>query len=274
MGIAETHLYHGLIDESEIDIAIYRHSDRDVRAVYAYKESDSSIVIDGEVSMGSLILYERNHDNSIRAVFTLEASSLGHSEMTGVWVDKMKAMQRNVRLTRDKSFKIYDQSAFGNLEILQSQSGAEHYFRLLISKSAGEEARVSGIRIYEKGSDRLLQEIRVQAQYIGLDSIAIDDYNFDGVQDLSVFETGYAGPNTSSIYILQKPVSSRYFISEFSGTSLSFDAKAERIYEHNQCCAGRRHINSTYKVVENKMVLLEEKCIEFDDQQEEFIACQ
>src|SRR3712207_8121262 len=44
--------------------------------------------------------------------------------------------------------------------------------------------------------------------------------SFDGLVDFSVFESSYAGPNTSSIYILAIPNSEKYVVSDFSGTSL------------------------------------------------------
>ncbi|MEJ6600880.1 MAG: hypothetical protein QNL36_12275, partial [Crocinitomicaceae bacterium] len=57
----------------------------------------------------------------------------------------------------------------------------------------------------------------------------------------------------------------------FSGTSLEFDYDSKLIYEHNQCCAGRGHMNATYEVVNSKMVLIEKKCSEYDDETEDFI---
>ena len=68
--------------------------------------------------------------------------------------------------------------------------------------------------------------------------------------------------STSSIYILRNPNSDQHTKSDFSGTSLEFDYDSKLIYEHNQCCAGRSHMNVTYKVVNNQMVLIEKKCLE------------
>src|SRR5690606_37054635 len=131
-------------------------------------------------------------------------------------------------------------------------------------------ARVIGIRIFEKKTDKLLQEISLDCQLWGLNSVSVGDYNFDGIEDFSVFEQSYAGPNTSSVYFLFDPVTNRYFDSGFTGTSLEFDEKSKRIYEHNQCCAGRSHMNAEYKIVDNKMVLVEQSCLEYDEEIDDF----
>ncbi len=77
---------------------------------------------------------------------------------------------------------------------------------------------------------------------MGLENITVDDYNFDGIQDFSVFETSYAGPNTSSLYFLYDLKSKKFFKSDFNGVSLEFDMKKKEIFELNQCCAGRQRI--------------------------------
>ena len=154
---------------------------------------------------------------------------------------------------------------------MQPYSINKHYFKLLITKKGGEDIRVIGVRIYEKETDRLIQELNMDCQFWGLENISIGDYNFDGIDDFSVFESSYAGPNTSSIYVLKEPNSEKYFISEIYGISLEFDSGAKLIYEHNQCCAGRSHMNATYKLVDNKMELIEQRCLEYDDEKADFI---
>src|SRR5690606_29636121 len=134
-----------------------------------------------------------------------------------------------------------------------------------------EAIEVKGVRIYEKNTDRLIQDLELDCQFWGLDNISVFDYNFDGMGDFSVFERSYAGPNTSRLYILRDPNSEKYLISEISGTSLEFDIEKKLIYEHNQCCAGSSHMNATYKLNDNKMVLIERRCVEFDNVTEDFV---
>jgi len=61
------------------------------------------------------------------------------------------------------------------------------------------------------------------------------------------------------------PKTNQYFDSGFSGVSLDFDKKTKRITEDNQCCAGRQRTKSIYKVVNNKMVLVEQHCYIWND---------
>lgn len=97
------------------------------------------------------------------------------------------------------------------------------------------------------------------------------DYNFDGIEDFSVFEGSYAGPNTSSIYILKLKDSDKYVVSDFSGVSLVFDSESKQILERNQCCAGRSIMTAIYKVVDNKMILIGRECLEYDEEKEDYI---
>ncbi len=60
-------------------------------------------------------------------------------------------------------------------------------------------------------------------------------------------------------------------VSEISGVSLEFDYSECVIYEHNQCCAGTRHMNAMYRIEDNKMVLIEQSCIQYDEATEEFV---
>ncbi len=77
---------------------------------------------------------------------------------------------------------------------MQPHSINNHYFKLLITKKEEEDIRVVGVRVYEKQTDRLIQELELDCQFWGLNNISVGDYNFDGVDDFSVFESSYAGP--------------------------------------------------------------------------------
>src|SRR5690606_33566060 len=161
-----------------------------------------------------------------------------NEEINGRWFKETISKSMKIRLNKLHEFNSYDQTVFNNLEILQPESTNEHYFKLLISKDLDEAIEVKGVRIYEKNTDRLIQDLELDCQFWGLDNISVFDYNFDGMEDFSVFERSYAGPNTSRLYILRDPNSEKYLISEISGTSLEFDIEKKLIYEHNQCCAG------------------------------------
>ncbi len=267
----QVRIYSGHIDKYPIRLVTYSYSDGDTRAIYAYDRHDTPIIINGRQDGDSLMLYEINERREVTGTLVFQPYNPEQKTTRGKWVSHEKPTVLNIQLTKLHEFDHYDNSAFEMLELMQPESTTAHYFKLLVSKEAGEGIAVTGVRIYEKKTDRLIQELALECQFWGLNNISVFDYNFDGIDDFSVFEASYAGPNTSSIYILRDPASEGYFISEIWGTSLEFDADTKLIYEHNQCCAGRMHMNATYQLVDNKMVMIEQRCMEYDDEQEDFI---
>ena len=264
--------YSGLLGKYPITLVLYHYSDRVSLAYYTYDKYDSPITINGSLKKGELKLFEKDMfgKNSARLVFeNFEESS---EEIKGKWIKSDNSKTYQISLQKDFVINSGDDLEWKNKELIQSKSTKKHYFKTIITKEKGEfHARISGVKIFEKRTDKLIQTIKLDCQLIGIDNISIGDYNFDGIEDFSVFETSYAGANTSSIYILKNPNSDKYLKSNFSGTSLKFDNDSKLIYEHNQCCAGRSQMNATYKVVENKMILIEKKCLEYNEEKEDFI---
>ncbi len=145
-------------------------------------------------------------------------------------------------------------------ELIQTDSLPDKYFKVVVSGD-----RAVAVEIFEKKTDRLIQKIVVDCEQRGAESVSVGDFNFDGLKDFSIFESSYAGPNTSSLYYLYDPVKRQFFDSKYEGTSLEFDGKTKLISATNQCCAGRSVVTETYKVVKNKMVLVSEQCYVWDD---------
>ena len=270
-GMAQTS-YSGYLGKFPITLITYHYSDGDTRAYYLYDKFDTPIIINGELNNGKLTLFERDNKGNISATLIFPQFKEGNSEINGKWIKKDNSKTYKISLKKDFDLNYGDSIEWKSKELIQSKSTKEHYFKTIISKEKGDFfGRITRVKIFEKKTDRLIQTIKLHCQLFGIDNVNVGDYNFDGVQDFSVFETSYAGPNTSSIYILRNPNSEKYFVSDFQGTSLEFDNTSKLIYEHNQCCAGRSHMNATYKVVNNKMILIERKCLEYNDEKEDFI---
>ncbi len=263
--------YTGFIDKYPIELVTYIYSDGDARAIYTYSNYDEPIVINGELKQSKLTLYEKDNNERNKATLTFSNFDAKSNQLKGTWKELNSDKQYKITLT-----KVFEINYGGNIEwkereIIQPASLKDKYFKLVISKAKDNfHANVTGVRIYEKKTDKLIQKIDLECQLWGLDNINVEDYNFDGITDFSVFEQSYAGPNTSRLYFLYNPKTKKYFESSFTGTSLEFDQKAKRIYEHNQCCAGRSHMNAEYKVVNNKMVLIKQTCLEYDDKAEDY----
>ena len=269
LSYSQVRIFSGNINKNPIQLVTYSYSNGDTRAIYAFDKHDIPIIINGRQKNDSLVLVEKNEKGEAKLEFI--KFNPENKEMKGKWISQDKQTVFNIKLTKLHEFDSYDKNAFEKIELMQPESTKDNYFKLLISKDEGDNIQVIGVRIYEKKTDRLIQELDLECQFWGLNNISVYDYNFDGIVDFSVFESSYAGPNTSSIYVLKDPKLERYFISEISGISLEFDSGAKLIYEHNQCCAGRSHMNATYKLVDNKMVLIEQRCLVYDDEKEDFI---
>ena len=107
-------------------------------------------------------------------------------------------------------------------EFIQGDALPDRYFKVAVKGD-----RAVAVKVFEKKTDRLLQTIDVDTQQRGADGVSVGDYNFDGVQDFSIFESSYAGPNTSSLYYLYDPAKKHFFNSGWEGTSFEFDAEKE-----------------------------------------------
>ena len=261
---AHTRQYNGQLDKYPISLSTYSYSGGNVIGIYQYNKYDTPIIINGKLEGSTLTLIEKNNKGQNTAKIIFNNYDPKNETLNGKWVATKGDKQFKITLTKTSDFESYDNSSFQQLELLQSASTKNHYFKLLLSKTAGSDIRVNGVNIYQKKTDNLIQYLKLDCQYIGFSNINIGDFNFDGLVDFSVFESSYAGSNTSSLYILRNVNSKTYFISEFFGVSLEFDKSTKTILSHNQCCGGRSHINTSYKIIDNKMVLTDQHCLEYD----------
>lgn len=251
---------------------MHHYSDGPSTAYYAYDKYDTPIRIDGKQTEEGLILYEKDAKGVIQATLFFEDFKEEASTVSGEWTKEDAYRSYDIRLTKDFEVAYGEELAWESKALLQFGSTPNHYFKTLITKEAGEfYASVSGVQVWQKGTDKLLQEIELECDLFGIDNVSVGDYNFDGIPDFSVFEASYAGPNTSRIYFLRIPNSQAYTLSDFSGISLEFDEETKQIHEHNQCCGGRSHMNATYQVIDNKMVLMNKTCTEYDEATDDFV---
>lgn len=264
--------YSGSLGNYPIKIIMYHYSDGVSQAYYVYDKFDTPITINGNLKNGELNLFEKDSTGKILANLTFNDFKESNKTINGKWISADKSKTSRISLKKDFEIDYGDNVAWKSKELIQSKSTKEHYFKTIITKEKGQfYGKISGVKIFQKKTDKLIQTIELDCQLFGIDNVSIGDYNFDGIEDFSVFESSYAGPNTSSIYILRNSNSEKYQISNFSGTSLDFDNESKLIYEHNQCCAGKSHMNATYKVVNNEMVLIDQKCLEYDEKKKDYI---
>ncbi|WDF65264.1 XAC2610-related protein [Flavobacterium sp. KACC 22763] len=261
--------YKGFIDKYPIEFVSDIYSDGQGTAIYAYSNFDTPIVLNAKLAGKTLVFTEKDKSGKETAKLSFEKYNPESDQLNGIWKDLNSGKELKISLIKEFDLNRSNNEEWTEREILQPFSLKDRYFKLVISKEKGSST-VAGIKIIEKKTDKLIQKVEVECQLWGLFNINVGDYNFDGFEEFSVFESSYAGPNTSRIYFLYNPKTGKYFMSGFSGTSLEFDSKNKRIYEHNQCCAGRSVERTEYKVENNKMVLLKKTCMEYDEKIQDY----
>jgi hypothetical protein len=267
--------YSGNIDKYPITLVAEFFSDQDIHAIYEYKSHHDPIEMNGKIEGKTLTLYEKDKAGKNTARFTFPAFSKKSSNVTGTWTNLKNNKELTISLVKDFDIEEDNQSlGWKDREIIQSVALKNNYFRVIIGKkNIADEPKVTGVKIFDKKTGQLVQQINLDCGLSGggLNSIEAGDYNFDGFEDFSVFETSYAGPNTSSLYFLYNPQTGQFFNSGFKGVSLDFDNDTKTITENNQCCGGNTSTTKKYKVVNNKMILTEQHCYIFDEKKQDMV---
>ncbi|MFC0777512.1 XAC2610-related protein [Flavobacterium sp. HJSW_4] len=262
--------YKGFIDKYPIEFVTDIYSDGQGTAIYAYSNYDTPIVLNAKLSGKTLVFTEKDKSGKETAKLRFENYNAENDQLKGIWKDLNSGKELKISLTKEFDLNSNTGEEWTEREILQSVSMKGKYIKLVISKDNDGSFGVSGIKVIEKKTDKLIQKIDIGSPNLGLFNVSVGDYNFDGFEEFSVFESSYAGPNTSRVYFLYNPQTGKYFESSFTGTSLEFDSKTKRIVEHNQCCAGRSIERTEYKLVNNKMVLVKKTCFEYDQKTKDY----
>jgi hypothetical protein len=258
--------YTGTIDKYPIELILMNDDIGFTSGIYVYKNFDSPIYISGKKQIDQWHLEVKDGNGKVTEQLKLYTDSLLMPEIKGIWIDAKTKKMLDIRLTQTFYLENENMMNSDSVEVLQTEATDKYYFKvLLLRKKENMPVSKKYIRIYEKKTDTLLQKIELENEFIGINTIVVNDYNFDGLDDFSVFESSYAGPNTSRTYYLFNPNTKKYFLSEISGVSLEFDAKRKIITEHNQCCAGSRIAINEYKMKNNKMVLVKETCLRWNE---------
>jgi len=261
--------YVGTVGSAPIELALDGAAAGPVAGVYFYPRFGTPIALSGQLKRGVLTLTEKDARGKASATLTVPTFSAGASQLSGTWRSLVTGKSLPVALT-----------ATDSRALLQLAALKDSYFKVVLEgPPGGDYSRVVAVKLLAKKTNRLMQQVAVDCQSRGVYSVEVGDYNFDGLPDFSVFESSYAGPNTSSRYFLYDPAKRQFVDSGYAGVSLEFDQKKKRIYERNSCCAGSSVTTAAYKVVRNKMVLLAQHCYRWDEKKQRLVerpasACQ
>ncbi len=250
--------YSGVIGDSPVTFVTNIYSDGVGTAVYVYGKYDEPIRLgDGKVVKNKLSFTEKDAKKMTRATLTFGNYDGKAAELKGVWKDAKTGKNLDIKLKKDFETNYGSSEVSG--EFIQGDALPDRYFKVAVKGD-----RAAAVKVFEKKTDRLMQTIDVDTQQRGADGVSVGDFNFDGVQDFSIFESSYAGPNTSSLYYLYDPAKKLFADSGWEGTSLEFDEKKKTVSSTNSCCAGTSVTTVTYRVVKNKLVIVSETCMQYD----------
>ncbi len=261
--------YGGTVGSTPVQLAVDDLTEGPVSGVYLYSRFGTPIGLKGQLTRGTLTLTEKDAQGKPAATLTIPAFGTGAGQLAGTWHNLATGKSLPMILTATASDKL-----------LQVAALKDSYFRVQLAGQSGEAAsRVVAVQVVAKKTNRLVQQLAVDCQSRGISSVEVGDYNFDGLPDFSIFESSYAGPNTSSLYFLYDPVRRQFVNSGFTGVSLEFDTKKKRVYERNSCCAGTSVTAAEYKVVQNKLVAVARHCYRWDEKKQALVerklsACQ
>ena len=265
--------YRGYLGKYPIDLIINTYGDAHVVGCYSYTKYDTPIQLSGKISDGQLRLMEKDESDNHSASFVFDAFDQASEQLNGIWTMLSNGKSYKIKLT--KQFDLPEPStdrAKGIYELGSMASTKDHYFQTMIAVEGFEE-RVVGVKVFEKKTDKLIQTLNMDCRWIGLSSLNVGDFNFDGTEDFSVFEESFAGANTSSLYFLN--TGEAYTLSSISGVSLQFDPDLKLIYEVNSCCAGSGTQKTFYRIENDEMIYLEQKCYKYNEalERDEEVKC-
>ncbi|MFN3195764.1 MAG: XAC2610-related protein [Chlorobiota bacterium] len=263
--------YEGYIDTYPIDLVIDFKLDGNIEAFYVYDKYDESINLVGYTSADSLVMFELDSSLDTTAIFQFSDFDSNTDLLIGRWTNTGK---RTLKVSLEKVYKFegYDDSSFEEIEFIQRETTDNHYFKLLLTKEERKSIEVVGVRIYEKRTDKLVQEMEFYGDFFSLNNLYVNDFNFDGILDFSILQDIYGSGNTWSIYFLYDTIINKFIQSEIEGTSLEFDNENQLVYGHNQSLT--EYTSTTYKVVNNKLELVDIKCFKSGEDGFEEVECE
>lgn len=232
----------------------------DVTASFSQGEYEASYMYNKFRTPIKLIKSDNNSDAQLifiektgkveTAAFNLKSDG---KSLSGFWINKKTGQKLPVTLNAYND-------ARGEL---QSDSFKNSYFRI----SCNDNGKV--VTIIDKKTDSDITRITADGM-CRHNELEVGDYNFDGFKDFSVFESFYAGPNTSRLYYLYNPKNKKHLLSDqLSLVSLFFDPVEKTVTSTNQCCAGSVMTIDTYKWQGATLKLINGECYMRNEEGEE-----
>jgi hypothetical protein len=221
--------YFGTVGGNEIFFSTdaYQFSE-EITAVYLLEEDYEPYWMTGLLDFGTLKLSEFI-DGEIVAILEIPNFDDQKEMLTGSMTFMGSGETFDLKLDRLYSLS-EDDSSWEDGRLDQLWRFDDYYFVLLTSKTEDEYyARVTGIQIFDD-NHQIIQEISgIDCSSVrGYNSIQIEDFNFDGALDFSIFQEQYSGANTMSMYYLFNEEDEEFQFSEDLSYLMSAEFNPDR----------------------------------------------
>jgi hypothetical protein len=197
---ANIYIYQGIFDNKKIYLYIDDTSDTNITTLYLYDNSPpislDLLKKDNEWTFreGNCVLKTSCNYLIVNNIeLDPDDESLKNKVLTGYWTNDATYKKYPLNLNKIKELKLLDSEIeFDNELIWQDDTLKEFYFAVLLTKKKNELPIITGINIYSKNGGNLIQKIEhLNNDFIYLfNSISTGDYNFDGIEDFSIFKSG------------------------------------------------------------------------------------
>ena len=274
--------YSGQLGGASIEMLVGKVDLPRGMGVYLYSKVGTPILLNSNMHHGALVLTEYTADRPITqqnlfktkykqsATLTIPAFSFSTPVLHGTW--RSLTTKRQLPLTLTLTTGPNDAgTAAAPPTALQMDAAPDYYFKtLLTGKGNAPATRVKAVQVIEKKTNRIIQQFPVNCRAIGQHSVSVDDYNFDGLLDFSIYEDDAETPdlasfgynNTTSQFFLYDPAAKQFIASGFQGIGLTFDAKKKRVYKYTPTNTYGVLTEEEYRVANNHLVLISKRTFE------------
>ena len=177
-------VYSGTIGKAAVEFVIGDVFDdsQHIEAVYLYEKYRDPISLNGGYYQNTLTFNESDRGKIVFRSYDPKKTSL-----EGIWTNVSTKKARKIVLTRKYDFDLYDTTESDwPRELLQPVSLNSYFFKIIV-----QEAAIIGIRILEKKTGALFQEIDgLECHYLRFRSVLVEDIKLDGKVGFQIYNGG------------------------------------------------------------------------------------
>ena len=213
--------YHGYIGNQSIKLITLNSSGNFITGIYSYDKYNTPIEFHGSFKQDTMVLYENyiwnKYDwDKYNAIIKFDNFDIHNKKLVGKWINQSQTKELSILILKDTTIDPSNVQ-IDSLELLQSASTKEDYFKILIT-NYGNGAKVFGVKVYSKRKNEMKQEILfdddIDLRMFG--NVSVDDYNNDGIEDFAILVPDNNGNNPTGTCYIRK--GEKYF-----GNDCSFD---------------------------------------------------